>query len=536
MASKTRNETQPTYEDLELLAEISSLLTLTDGEKVPERIVERAAQAVGAQHASLFLYDEASASWGQLFTTRPLPHERARHTLTQLIKDGFAGWVWRNKAGDIVADTHNDARWKMLEGDTLKTGSALCVPCIDKGTVIALIALTHDKPHYFTPAHLRLMGIIATQTVIAIRNAALVQRLRAQSSQLATILHAIQDALLVFDDAGHIMLTNDAALHLLDERSQQAVIGQSIATYARLDQAFEPIKEIMAAQLPGNTAWSFETRSDRLSKDYQVTMGLWRDELQDTVGYVILMHDVTMLRDLHRFKDEMLHVATHDLRSPLALISGYADMITLDTPDPTSPVHEYVTIMKTSIERMGNLIEDMLRVERIRSSPLELREQTDLEHLVKVVLVNMRPSAEAKHQRFRSHLQLEGLPQIEADTVLIRQAMENVIANAIKYTPDGGEVTVRAHYADGRFNFSVQDNGIGIPEEHLPYLFESFYRVQHISNKQKGSGLGLSLVKNVIARHQGDVWVKSKLGEGSRFGFWLPVPPADDPPANVVQA
>ncbi|MFN8450861.1 MAG: ATP-binding protein [Anaerolineae bacterium] len=106
--------------------------------------------------------------------------------------------------------------------------------------------------------------------------------------------------------------------------------------------------------------------------------------------------------------------------------------------------------------------------------------------------------------------------------VLIREAIENLISNAIKYTPDGGRICVRAFIQDDQLHFNVEDNGIGIPKEHLPRIFETFYRAKQAGSEGiEGRGLGLSLVKTIIERHGGEVWIESEQGSGSRFGFWI---------------
>lgn len=518
------NNKQPTFEDFEMLAEASQLLNLVDLDNVLQRVMQLASQAVGASKTSLFLNDGAHLDWSHLFTMRDLSDDEEVKVVTRVLDEGFAGWVYRNKRGDIIEDTEQDERWIVFADDPIQTRSALCVPFIIDGEVIAVATLIHEEPYHFSPYQLRLLTILANQTSTAIRNAQLFNNLNHQRRQLQAVLQSIRDVLLVLDSNGDIMLINDVAMTLLDVRTQDEAVGRNLSYFLVTDDAISPIVEIINAGLRSNARWTFETRSERHQTDYQVTMGLWEDPERDAKGYVIVMHDVTTLHDLHRFKDEMLRVASHDLRSPLALIAGYADMVGLDTIDPTSPVHEYVDIIKKSVERMGGLIEDLLRVERIRSSPLELHESTDVGALVRVVIVNARPMADTKNLTFESQLQLDDLPRIVADPVLIRQAMENLVSNAIKYTPENGRIIVQAYNDDEKFHFVVQDTGIGIPEEHQAYVFESFYRVDAISNEQKGSGLGLSLVKNVIARHKGEVWVNSKNKQGSRFGFWLPLP------------
>jgi two-component system NtrC family sensor kinase len=512
----------PTFEDLEILAEVSQLLTLVDLNHVMERVIALVSRATGAQRISLFLLEEEQVDWNHIITMRNLPPDQSVKVVSKVLDTGFAGWVYRNRRGDIINDTALDDRWLVFPDDPIQTRSAMCVPFIHHDRMMAMITLIHEEPHHFKPYHLRLIEIITNQAVIAIRNAQLVNHLWEQRRQLRAVLQSISDVLLVLDQRGKLVMVNDAALPLMGVATQEEVTDHLLSEFLMVDRVFEPVLSIIEAGLTDQQEWSFELHSERRQKDFQARMSIWGDSEQGQLGYVVVMHDVTTLHDLARFKDEMLRVASHDLRSPLALISGYADMVEMDTPEPESPVHEYVDIIKKSVERMGNLVDDLLRVERIRSSPLELHEQTDIAALVKVVLVNTKPSAKAKHQNFESQIELDGVPRIVADQVLIRQSMENLINNAIKYTPEHGTITIHAYYTEDKFHFAVEDNGIGIPPEHQPYVFESFYRVDSIKTREKGSGLGLSLVKNVIARHGGQVWLRSEDHKGSIFGFWLP--------------
>lgn len=516
---------QPTFEDLELLAEVSQLLTVVDLDRVLQQVIALAARAVGATKTSLFLHSGDYIDWDHIFTKRNLSGAEGVRVVSRVLDDGFAGWVLRNKRGDIIHDTSKDERWMTFPDDPVVTGSVLCVPFMDNGEVVAVVTLEHPEVGHFTDYHLRLMRIIANQSTIAIRNAQLVTRLRTQRRQLQTILQSITDVLLVMDGDGHFLLVNDPALRLLGVASQHDLIGKNINNFRDQDKALKRVIDIISTTATNGTVdqsqWSFDIRSEKQQVDYQVTMSSWHDS-GGLHGYVVVLHDVTTLRDLHRFKDEMLRVASHDLRSPLALIAGYADMVVLDTPEEASPIHDYVDVIKRSVDRMGTLIDDLLRVERVRNSALELHEQVDLADLTKAATHNMEPSAIAKQQPFEVDLRLDNLPRIIADPVLLRQSMENLIGNAVKYTPEGGKITVYAFREGKRYHFIVQDTGIGIPESDQPYVFESFYRVGN-AKAQKGNGLGLSFVKGVIERHGGEVWLESELNVGSRFGFWLPL-------------
>src|SRR5690606_30195170 len=169
-------------------------------------------------------------------------------------------------------------------------------------------------------------------------------------------------------------------------------------------------------------------------RDYLVTISVWENTAEGAAlsaapaGYVVVLRDITTLRDLNRFKDEMLQMASHDLRSPLALIVGYCSLIALEAPEG-SPVHEYLDIIQRSTERMKGLLDDLLRVEQIRNSPLELNEQVDMLELVNTVLNNMRPLVDSKQQQLEARLSLDNTPIVVGNPVLIREAMENLISN-----------------------------------------------------------------------------------------------------------
>lgn len=519
------NSERPQFDDFELLTEVSQLLTILDLDGILNRVVDLVIRLVGARRASLFLFDEGELDKKHLILTNP---QQDAPLVSQVLKEGLAAWVVHYRQPTIVDDVLTDARWLPEQQVDQPARSAMSIPFVYENTVVALLTVVHEEPKHFTKYHLRMITALANQAIGAIRQAQSFHKLQNQQRQLEGVLHTIPDAILVLDDKGAILMANSAALPLLGNTAPEFFRNRLLIELTELDSALHPVQEIMReigdSPLRPGTQWSFETRSENLKKDLQVSIAIWEDITQSMGGYVITMHDITQLRDLHRFKDEMLRVASHDLRSPLSLIIGYTDMISLDLGDPDSPIQGYLEVIRRSTERMNGLLDDLLRVERIRTSPLELHERVDPQKLIRVVLVNMRPFANEKKQRFESSIQLDGLEGIMADPVLIRQAMENLIGNAIKYTPEYGRILVRSYVEGGYFYFSVEDNGMGIPKDAIPHIFDSFYRVR--SRKMvgiKGTGLGLSLVKTVIERHNGEIWVESEEQHGSTFTFRIPI-------------
>jgi signal transduction histidine kinase len=512
----------------EALERASSLLASTNVQHVLEEIIHIARDVAGADHASLFLLqDPTHVDWNYIYTARQLSGPERIQAVNSALSRGFAGWVVENQRGDIIADTQQDPRWLVFPDDRTVARSAMCVPFIHEGTVVATLTLTSASPDRFDRAQLRLVSIIANQAAIAIRNAQLITSLRAQHQQLRGILLAVHDGLLVIDREGRVLLANDAIRELLGDMPHEALAEVSIAALAAGAPWLAPLADALAS---GTTCdrWTYEARSEGVPRDLNIAIAPWAAE--HTSGYVIITHDVTHLRDLNRFKDDMLRIASHDLRSPLALVSGYAEMIEMEVDDPQSTIHRYVGVIQSTTERIAALVEDILRVERIRTSPLELRETVDMVDLANFVVEGLVPEAEARRIHLAMHVPPVALAPVTADPILIRQAMQNLIGNALKYTLPGGSVQVRLWDEGDRACFAVKDTGVGISAEHLPFVYESFYRVPNENVKAVGSGLGLSLVKRVIERHAGDVWVTSEPGSGSEFGFWLPVSQRNGPP------
>ncbi len=521
---------RPSLEDFELLAEVSQMLTVLDQDRVLERVIELMANAVGASKVSLILRPEYVEDWRQIFVKhlnapeRDQEPDRGIHFAQRVLDKGLAGWVFRHKQGTIVTDTQQDERWYVFPDSNSNARSALGVPFIYDGEVLAVLTMLYPEPNHFDEYHLRLMTIVANQATVAVRNAQLFNRMLQQQQQLEAILHTIPDYLLVLDEQGKILLVNDAAANLLNaDNPPSSVVGQPLASYLHVDSMLTSVAKVLENPVQNGQTWSFDVRSERQRSDFLVTVSAWEHPAADMAGYMIILRDITTVRDLNRFKDEMLKMASHDLRSPLALIVGYCSLIALDTPEDL-PTQEYLTAIERATERMQGLLDDLLRVEQIRKSPLELHQKIDFCELVDAAIDHARAALEQKHDQLETELWLKDVPPVTINPVLIREAMENLIGNAVKYTPEGGRICVRAYAQDNALHFNVEDNGIGIPAEHLPRIFETFYRAKQAGSEGvEGRGLGLSLVKTIIERHGGEVWVESQEGSGSRFGFWIPI-------------
>ncbi len=522
MSSRMLRRLDPSSE-LELLAEVSQLVTQFDMQRVLGRVIRLVANAVGATQAHLFLHPNYELDWRNIFQTDRLDPDTIFTASVGGLDSGLPGLAAQERKGLLVRDTMMDDR-RYVFGNELGDGqSALAVPLICNQDMMAVLLLLHPKPEHFTENHLRLVQIAMNQASVAVHNARLENHVRSGRHQFQAVLHAVNNPMLVLDRSGIVQMMNAAANRYFTEAQMGLQIGRNLYDVVQGDSAFTKILNIIADPPSGETHWLFKTHSEQRNLHFDVLMSEWENPMQGESGFVVMMHDVTTLIELDRFKNDMLRMASHDLRSPLALITGYCDVIEMDLPPDMPNLLQYLDAVRRTTTRMDNLLTDLLRIERIQSSPLELHQPIVMETLLTTIMENSQPGASQKNQQLLTDF--HDLPEkIIADPIMIREAMENLVSNAIKYTPDNGQIIVRVFSRETALYFVVEDNGVGIGPEHLPKLFTSFYRAKQAGTEHiDGTGVGLSLVKTVVERHQGKVWVESEVGVGSQFGFWLPL-------------
>ncbi|MFQ6098388.1 MAG: sensor histidine kinase, partial [Armatimonadota bacterium] len=242
-------------------------------------------------------------------------------------------------------------------------------------------------------------------------------------------------------------------------------------------------------------------------------------------GYVAVLTDITQLKQLDRMKTEFVSFASHELKSPLTAIKGFVALLARSVArQPDSNEAQFVQIIDRQVDRMRRIIDDFLNIARLEEGrPLEMHWQTvaNLHEIVNEIVETERSGDE-------SHVfdidVPQDLPPIEADHDKLYQVIANLVDNAIKYSPDGGVVTIKARQEDGELVFSVSDQGIGIAPDEIEGVFQRFRRVRSGgAERVTGTGLGLYLSRNIIESHRGRIWVESRLGEGSTFSFAVPI-------------
>ncbi|MGC9468734.1 MAG: ATP-binding protein [Anaerolineae bacterium] len=378
------------------------------------------------------------------------------------------------------------------------------------GTMGILGVVNRTEAVPFTEHQLFVLSTMADFAAIAVENARLFSVSEAERSKLNAVLKYAAEAIVVTDEENHLWFWSETATHLfkIEPRHRGQPLGACI-TNSDLCGLFEHVKEDGAV-----------IRSEIMTADGRVYNA--QVSKISGVGRVAVMQEITHLKELDRLKSEFVSTVSHDLRTPLTTIQGYVEL--LDRAGPLTELQRsFVGKAISSLDYIGALISDLLDIGRIEAGyDLEmqcLRIDELVETAAEAALSSAR-DAEVSLSISPSEAPL----RVWGDARRLRQVLDNLISNAIKYNRPGGWVRLEVLRDEDHVVVRVSDSGIGIPACEQAKIFERFYRVQGPETERiRGTGLGLAIVKSVIEKHQGRVWVDSTLGQGSTFTFVLPI-------------
>ncbi|MBN1286469.1 MAG: HAMP domain-containing protein [Anaerolineae bacterium] len=390
-------------------------------------------------------------------------------------------------------------------------GALAALPLRYEGNDLGALCVNYREARTFSESELTFLETLAGQVTVTVVKAQLYEAARSGREQLEVILTSTADAVLVADHRDTLVMVNPAAGPLLGVEEVGALIGQPVAEVVKPAALVELLRSVPEGEVVGADGRAYAARASQLK-----TAG------GRVTGRVVVLHDITHLKEIDARKDDFMQIVSHDLRSPLTYMRGYATMLGMvgELNDKQQGFADKIII---GIEQMSSLIENVLDIGRLESGGELERVPCDLTNMVEDIVTGQRAQAMTKKIALTANVD-PNLPIVMADEHMLRQAITNLVDNAIKYTPLEGQVAVEAQLdeaqPDGkpRIVVAVADNGPGIGEADQARLFEKFYRVRRKDNiKVKGSGLGLTIVKAVAQRHGGDAWVKSAPGEGSTF-------------------
>ncbi|MDP9269115.1 MAG: ATP-binding protein [Acidobacteriota bacterium] len=328
-------------------------------------------------------------------------------------------------------------------------------------------------------------------------------------AQLEALLNSIQDAVLAVSADRRVQWANGAMSRLM---GQGLKIGLPLTETVRDPESLRLLaecletKEIHSAKVAVLPGRSFAATAAPIAEG----------------GAVLVLHDVTEIERVDRTRRDFIANVSHELRTPLTSIQGYSETLR-EKAEPTGNTREFLDIIQQNARRMTTLTEDLLTLARVESGEQRLDlEAVPASELLEAAMRNFGPAIEAKGMK----LELESTvdEQVEVDRESVYHVFQNLIDNASKYAVSGGRIVLGAQKQEGGVEFHVRDMGPGIPFEHLPRLFERFYRVDKGRSRESGgTGLGLAIVKHIVLNHGGAVRVESELNHGSTFYFVLPL-------------
>jgi two-component system phosphate regulon sensor histidine kinase PhoR len=245
---------------------------------------------------------------------------------------------------------------------------------------------------------------------------------------------------------------------------------------------------------------------------------------RETLGAVLVLHDISELRRLERVRRDFVANVSHEFKTPLTAIRGFAETLLGGALDDAEHRAHFVEIIREHAARLAHLTDDLLRLSKMEAGQLALEfKPVDAAELLVSCLDTAKFGAEQKKVEIELHCPAK-MPAVRGDAERLRDVIQNLLDNAVQYTPAGGRIVVSANAKNGDVVFDVSDNGIGIPQADLGRIFERFYRVDDARSREAGgTGLGLAIAKHIVEAHAGKIWVESTVGEGSSFHFSIPI-------------
>ena len=474
-----------------------------DLDSVLSSIVDAAVELTGAEEGSLLLLDEET---GELYmrASRNFQEEFVR-TFRLPTEDTLAG---------SVIETGNAVLLDESSPTKIKTAylvhSLVYAPISKEGQVFGVLGVDNRQKHLpFTSRDVKLLSAIAEFAVTAIENARLHENTILERNKLGTILSAIEDLVIVVDNQNQLVLVNDAAC---------AVFGLE-----KEDLPGKPFKDVFSQPALVELVESSDKRNFNWLEVSLENGRVFSTQIAPipNLGMAITLNDITYLKRLDTIKTEFVNTVSHDLRSPLTAIMGYVDLIER-TGSVSEMQHDFIRRIQISVQNITNLVDDLLLLGRVEADADAVLEDVFLDQLIGFV-VDQFADQFKRHKHEFSYEHSDTFMPILAHPTHIQHMIENLLDNAIKYTPQGGVITVRAKIEKDQAVMQVRDTGIGIPTMDLPYIFDKFYRASNVDSDTVGTGLGLSIVKAVVDNHQGRIWVDSKLGQGSTFTVVFPL-------------
>jgi signal transduction histidine kinase len=506
--SETVAELAAKMHELRILRRIDrELMDTIELEPVFTLTLDWALRFTNAHAATLALYDQDG---DELYGFVDYGYEQTTDQINLLrasSNGGIARRVALSGRAEIVPDVSLDNDYLLISN---RVKSHLSLPVMREDRVVAVISVESRRLNAFTDDHVEFVEKLASRAGVAIDNARLYTETDRERAKLSRILSSIADPVIVIGADDRIALLNQSAIVALALPAERYEGKTFSGVFADSDLA----RMFHKAKVGGGGIVELKLADART---FSVNTAL-----QEGIGWIIVMHDITPMKLTDQLKTELVQTVSHDLKQPLSIMGGYVELLMMQ--NKLDAVGEnYGRMILRSVAHMRQLIEDLLDLAKIESgvalelSPLPLKGVID--ESIEAIALN----AQNKETEIANEI-ADDLPLVAGDHARLTQIFTNLVGNAVKYSPAKSTVRVWAESGDEVIRVGVRDNGIGISPEDQARIFDRFYRVRRPETKDiEGTGLGLAIVKRLVEAHGGQIGIESRLGEGTTFYVSLPV-------------
>ena len=545
MSGEALRQTQ----ELHFLVKISRVLgDSLNLDAVLRHVVESITMALNADRCAIFLINPDETETIHLAALyAPLQREdqtSEKLTLSLSEQPTLDYVIQRRKQLTLNVETDNPRLQSLYELlGCQKAGPTIVQPLTRQRRALgALVVGNNHNQHAFEPNAGRLCQSIATQISATLENIQLYRDLKSQAHQLAellqsqeeevrkraAILESIAEGVIVSNQEGHITHTNAAAERILGA-PRQRILGHTLERLIGDFQLASDVnwKTISQSDIPLQRVLELE------GKILHINAAPVRTPAGDQLGAVAVLRDVTKETEAEQAKSGFITAISHELRTPLTAIRGYSEALTSGMAGTVGEAQShFIDIIRDNALHMTNLTDNLIAIAQIEKGALQLEyKKIDLNEIIREVINAFQSQFEARQLEIEMHL-TDDLPLIEADPARAQQVLDNLISNAVKFTPSGGRITVGTNLynnddderATTHCAIWVEDTGVGISPEERAHIWERFYHpTESAAMEARGLGVGLSIVKSLVEAHNGRVWLENIPETGSKFTVILPV-------------
>lgn len=526
--------------ELAIFNEIGKALASSlDLGKLLETIHEQVSRLFDTTDFYIATYDAESNEWETLLD---IEHGQRRSPQRHRLGTGFTGHIIRNRAPLLFRTTQELEDFARVT-QTTPIGRMPCswlgVPLMAADNLVGVMGIeNYEQEGVYDEQDLALFSAIAASAAIAIANARLFHNVTEARDRLQAILDSTRDGVLLLDQTGHILLANPPIERWMGLAGSE-VPGTNLQDAIRRARKLHPearrilldelrnARRILERNPQAQLRGAFENPGqDALALEWRSVPVLQRSGMR--MARIVVLRDVTEEWEAARMREDLDSMIVHDLRGPLTIIQGSLETALQTALGPlTAAQRNLLNMAQEGTRRMQLLVDTLLDIRRLEAGKMPLSfAPTALETLAQQASGNIKPLAMENRLTITVDVS-PALPPLWADEETLMRVLENLLNNAVKYSPPGQTIEIQATQEGQFVRCAVIDHGVGIPRAELDRVFEKFVQV-HRTGKRRGSGLGLAFCRLAIEAHGGEIWVESEEGKGSSFYFTVPVWEGDE--------